>query len=79
MEEYKSQIEEDPKNAIKVLSDYLQSYWLEILTILSRDDLSKIIRLCDKEIIKELTKITIGKSSNDKVDKLSEIISSLSL
>lgn len=79
MDEFKSQIEEDPENAIKELSDYMQSYWLEILAILNRDDLSKILRLCDKEIIKELTIITSAKTSNDKIDKLTEIVSSLSL
>ena len=75
MDDFKSQIEEDPDNAIKELSDYLQKYWMEILGILSKDNLSNTLRLCDGEVIKELTKITHAKASNDKVDKLAEIIS----
>ncbi|XP_051172521.1 protein saal1 [Leptopilina boulardi] len=79
MENFQSEIEKDPENALKVLLNYLVNYWIEILGILEIEELSTVLRLCDKETVNNLMKTTNVKTSKDKIHKLQEILSCLSL
>ncbi|XP_043473715.1 uncharacterized protein LOC122505903 [Leptopilina heterotoma] len=79
METFQSEIDKDPENALKLLFNYLINYWMEILEILNIEELSIVLRLCDKETVNNLMNITKLKTSKDKMNKLEEILSCLSL
>lgn len=79
MKDFQNEIEKDPENALKVLLNYLVNYWCEILGVLSIEKLSIVLQLCDKETVNDLVKMANVKTSQDKIHKLQEILSHLSL